>query len=131
MAGDSDLPDGEWVFRRIPYSSQWVKPDGSVDLAAFLPNRGDVTGLSLSRVNTAAEAGATGKRGKRFYAAALRVGELKARGLRVTADSPGHAEIEGWTFETRDSLEVRGHAAWMTTVCGRAEGPFDGEYDPP
>jgi len=131
MPGGLDLPKGEWVFRRIPYSSGWVKPDGSVDLAAFLPNKGDTTGLSLSRVASAAQAAATGKRGKRFYAVAMLVDDLQAQNLKVIADEPGHAEIEGWTFDARNDPEVRRLAAWMTTVCNRAEGPFDGEYDPP
>src|SRR5206468_1352117 len=108
----------------------WVRDDGSVDLAAFLPNTADVDGLSLSRAGTAAEVGATGKKGKKFYAVRLSVAALRAKGLKVSADSADHAIIEGWTKDARHNPDVRSLAAWMTTICAKPEGPFDGETEP-
>lgn len=100
------LPPTETVFRRVAEASadQWIK-GGRVDPAAFLPNKGDTRGLSLSRTKTAREAAETGQRGKRFYAVPLLVRDIHP--LQVVGDSATHAIIPGWTFEKRKSDEVR------------------------
>ena len=122
-----DLPPETLLYRRIPAVCGWVRSDGRVDLAAFLPNKGDSDGLSLTRVLSEREAAESGKVGKRFYAVSLRVADLRARGLSVKCDSSGHALIEGWTFETRQERHVREGAEYLITVCGKAVGPFDGK----
>jgi hypothetical protein len=131
MPNGAELPDDAIVYRRIPAANGWVSADGKVDFAAFLPNNGDGDGLSLSCCATAAEAAATGKSGKQFYAVRLSVADLKAKGLRIVGDSPDHAVIDGWTTPTRKNKNVRDLAMWMTSVCGPAEGPFDGQWTPP
>src|SRR3954468_18432785 len=115
MPNGTELPDDEFVYRRIP--SVWVKADGSIDIAAFLPNKADDDGLSLNRCGTAAEAAATGRSGKQFFAARLSVAALKSKGIKVVGDSPDHALIDGWTYSTRRDQRVKDLAAWMTTAC--------------
>lgn len=125
------LPPDEVVYRRIAEKAArdngWIKGD-KVDLAAFLPNKGDTIGLSLTRAPDAAAAGALAPRGKRVYMVRLRVRDMA--GMEVRETSSTHAVIAGWTFATRGDDVVRNGAEFLTTICGTPEGPFLGEFDP-
>ena len=50
-------------------------------------------------------------RGKRYYVAVLRAGDLRSRGLqvvpRVEGHAPGHAEIPQLTYESRKEGEAK------------------------
>jgi hypothetical protein len=129
-SGEEQLPD-EIVYRRIAESSArqgWINEAGKAGIAAFLPNKGDADGLSLDR-GTAAEAGARGKKGKRYFVVPVRVAEIRKHNLPFIVDGETHATLEGWTFAQRDSLDVRSGAEHLASICGKPEGPFDGQAD--
>lgn len=132
---DADaLAEGEVVYRRVPemhaINSGWIKGD-RIDAAAFTPNQADAGGLSLTRAASAAAAAAGGRRGKRYLVVPLRVQDIRARGINLTADAENHALIPGWTYQQRKSDEVRTGAAYLASICGPVEGPFDGQWEPP
>ena len=127
MVMSQDLPPETILYRRIPAVCGWVRSDGKVDLAAFLPNKADVDGLPLSRTPSEKDAAETGRAGKQFFAVSLRVAEIQAFGLSIRCDRPDHAIIQGWTFQTRNDRRVREGAEHQTAICGRAVGPFEGK----
>src|SRR5690348_5514630 len=107
VLGNTLSPD-EIVYRRISAKAAqdngWIKGE-KVDLAAFLPNKGDTMGLSLTRAGDARAAGLLAPLGKRVYLVKLRVGDMKDMEVRETSST--HAVIVGWTFETRNTDLVR------------------------
>ena len=122
-------PD-EIVFRRInAKQTWWIKPDGTVAPDAFVPNKGDVDGLSLVRAASAEEAARLGIKGKRFHAVPLKVGDMT--GMTVIGDSDTHALVVGMTYANFDSVETQGRAAKLSKVCGRASAAIEGAGDPP
>jgi hypothetical protein len=114
-----------------PEVASWVDKNKKVNAYAFLPNKGDYDGLSLSHVETAVEAAITGKKGKRFFVTRLRVQDFVDCGLRVISDEPGHALVEGWTFDKRDDPTIRELIHRLAAACDPAEGPIDGQATPP
>jgi len=131
-SGEEQGPD-EIVYRRIAESSArqgWINEAGNAGVAAFLPNKGDTDGLSLDRGN-AAEAAARGRMGKKYYVIPIRVAEIRKENLPFHVDGETHASLEGWTFARRDSEDVRSGAEYLASICGKPEGPFDGQTEVP
>ena len=110
--GTEPIEDDELLYRRIqlvhfaPEQSEEPSPQ------AFHPGKRDETGLSLFRAKyTTPQRVAENDRGKRYYVAVLRAGDLRSRGLqvvpRVEGHAPGHAEIPQLTYESRKEGEAK------------------------
>src|ERR1700688_3000201 len=111
--GNDPVSDDELLYRRIPVSQGWYKPEnGYLSPQAFHPRSEDVTGLSLSRARffvTAADA-AHGTSAQGYWLAVLRAGDLRSRGMHVVSrpleENPGHAEIVDLRYGNRKSDEA-------------------------
>jgi hypothetical protein len=108
------VDDDEFIYRRIPMQPAYYDPhfDSTPSPLAFKPIKNDTTGVSVSRAlfKTPAEV-ARNERGKRYYVAKLRVGDLRRRGIRVEAKpirphDLGHAEITSLTWDTRKTQQA-------------------------
>ena len=114
--GHEPLDDDEVVYRRIPVNPSFYDPerDSKPSPQAFKPREDDTTGISVFRAKyVTPEEVTSNPRGRPYYVAALRVGDLRAEGIEVlprpNEDGPGHAEIPALTYETRklDSSKER------------------------
>ncbi len=129
--GTEAIADDEILYRRIPASTNWYEPDKERPLSqlAFNPTKEDPTGLSLVRkkYKTIQEAGMG--RGKSYFVAILRAGDLRAKGIEVAPrpepGDPGHAEIPGLTHENRRDNRSRDWKVLLAhKLCLGVEGPF-------
>ena len=126
------IDDDELLFRRVPVSAGWYRPDQApaLEAEAFRPNKSDSTGVSLFREKyTTIEQAARGRPGKSYYVAVLRAGDLRNAGMKVDPrpleGSPGHAEIGNLTYENRRSRQaVEWRFLLAERLCLRVEGPF-------
>jgi hypothetical protein len=130
--GTEPIEDDEELYRRIPASTNWYDPDKQPCLSphAFRPNKNDGTGISIHRAKyKSAEEAARGRRGKTYFVAVLRAGDLREHGIEVLArpqeGDPGHAEIPCLNYTQRrekKALESKDLLAYELTI--RVEGPF-------
>jgi hypothetical protein len=132
LDGTEPIADDEELYRRIPVSTNWYDPDTDAPPSprAFRPHEDrDGTGLSLYRGKfcTPREV-AQNDRGKQYYIAVLRAGDLRAHGIEITPapippDKLGHAELPGLRADNRrDTEETQMLLAERLSV--RIEGPF-------
>src|SRR5579863_5529607 len=79
--GTEPINDGETLYRRIPVKQNWFDPlvSSSPSPKSFLPNRGDTTGISLTRAKyeSAEAAAATGRKGSDYWIAVLIATDIK------------------------------------------------------
>ncbi len=117
--GDESISDNEFLYRRIPVSMNWVS-GGVVSPQAFAPHKDrDVTGISVTRERLKGLPEASwGQPGKQYLLAKLRVGDVRAEGIKVVPKpwlSDGsydlaHAELSDITAENRkekNTLELQ------------------------
>lgn len=135
--GVERIDDDELLCRRIPVA--WHDPsiNERPSPQAFRPRKDDTSGLSLTRekYHTPEEAAASGRAGKQYFVALVRVGDLRASGIRVepdpTDEASGHVVLPDLTYETRDSPPQRGMQVRLAEeLCLRVEGPFPGQRVP-
>lgn len=94
--GNAPLSPDEILYRRIAKNTGWYDPERHdpkrgtrPSMDAFLPNKGDVDGLSLTRaLCKSPEEAAEGREGNWYYVAQLRVGDLLELGLKPEVDKP-------------------------------------------
>jgi hypothetical protein len=133
LDGTEPISDDEVLYRRIPVSMKWYDPKIAPfpSPEAFWPRDDDTTGLSVRRgepYSTAAQA-AQGPSRRGYYVAVLKVGDLRARGIRVVPqpdpDIPGHTELPDLTAMNRDTDAAKTLMATLAhELCLRVEGPF-------
>lgn len=130
---DNDpITDNERLYRRVSVKSRWYDPaSGRLDPQAFAPHKTeDVTGLSVARAKykSAAEA-AQGDPGRSYFVAALQVGQMRARGIRVVPrplpGDPGHAELPDMNAANYKAKETRERQRILVELTIAVEGPFE------
>jgi len=104
--GTEPVEDDELLYRRV--RREHFDPDKSHEPSpmAFHPLPYDTTGISVFRARYTGPAQVVqNDRGKRYYVAVLRAGDLRAHGIEVVAapegHPPGHAELPCLTYENR------------------------------
>ena len=129
--GTEPIDDDELLYRRIPLVHFNASNDPKPALQAFKPRRDDTTGLSVSRAKyKSIEQVAQNPRGKQYYVAVLRAGDLRAHGILVVPspkppDDLGHAELPGLTYDHRNDDSVEEWKVRLAEeLCLRVEGPF-------
>ena len=137
MCRPDDIGDDEIIFRRIPENSCWFDPSiNEVKPEAFKPRVSDVSGISVDRAKSAAfpefrsaQQAAVGQVGKKYFVAALKVGDLRRAGLDIVpkpeVHNPGHAEIANLTYENRKSDASQEFMILLAhQLVLHVEGPF-------
>ena len=134
--GTEPIGDDELLYRQIPVSLNLYDPILRPHLLpdAFRPNANDITGLSVYRAKyKSIEQAAQGRSGKQYYVAVLRAGDLRSKGIEISArpleEDPGHAEIPGLTYQNRhDDRALEWKVLLSQELCLRVEGPFTSPY---
>lgn len=130
--GDQAEPieDDEDLYRRIPLQYFDPRQGREPSPHAFHPGKHDETGISLFRARyISPEEVAQNDRGKQYYVAVLRAGQLRANGLDVVPrpdeHKAGHAEIPSLTYENRhnDAAE-EAKQLLARKLCREILGPF-------
>lgn len=128
--GVEPIEDDECLYRRV--SLDYYDPDQADEPSplAFHPRAYDQTGISVFRAKyTTPELVVQNDRGKRYYVAVLRAGDLRAHGIQVVpcaeGHPSGHAEIPGLTYENRrtDAAE-EAKQLLARKLCLRIIGPL-------
>ena len=130
--GTEPVADHELLYRRIPAAIGFYDPqvDPNPSPLAFRPTKSDMTGLSLSRAKyKSIENVGQGRKGKHYFVAVLRAGDLRRLGMDVRPmplkEDPGHCEIADLTFDSRKAMPFREWQALLAEqLCLRIEGPF-------
>ncbi len=129
--GTEPIDDDELLYRRIPLPHFDESNDPKPTPQAFKPRRDDTTGLSVSRAKYKnIEQVAQNSRGKQYYVAVLRAGDLRAHGILAEPkpkppDDLGHAELPGLTYDHRkDDCVEEWKVLLAEELCLRVEGPF-------
>ena len=129
--GTEPIADDELLYRRIPMSTGWYRPDAGVDPQAFAPHaKNDITGLSVSRAKyKSIEAAAKGQPGKSYYVAILQAGDLRQRGIQVVPrplpEDAGHTELPDLNAGNRKTGEtLERQRVLAQELCLRVAGPF-------
>ena len=129
--GIEPIGDDELLYRRVPLPYFDESNDPKPTPQAFQPRRDDTTGLSVSRAKyKSIEQVAQNSRGKQYYVAVLRAGDLRAHGISVEPkpkppDDLGHAELSGLTYDHRkDDSAEEWKVLLAEKLCLRVEGPF-------
>ena len=129
--GTEPIDDDELLYRRVPLPYFDESNDLKPTRLAFQPRRDDTTGLSVSRAKyKSIEQVAQNSRGKQYYVAVLRAGDLRAHGIVVEPrpkppDDPGHVELPGLTYDhRRDDAVEEWKVLLAEKLCLRVEGPF-------
>ncbi|MCD4825081.1 MAG: hypothetical protein K8S55_10765 [Phycisphaerae bacterium] len=126
------IEDDELLYRRVPVQPSYYDPDKGPNPGsrAFHPGEHDETGISVFRANyIRPEQVAQNDRGKRYYIAVLRAGDLRDRGIRVVPKNsghpPGHAELPDLTYENRRAITVRKAEVLLSQkLCIEILGPL-------
>ncbi len=129
--GEEPIEDDEWLYRRIPDSTGWYRPNETppIEPEAFRANKNDTTGISIWRAKytTIEEAGA-GRKGKTYWVAVFQAKEVFAGGMdiepRPLDDGLGHAEIVSLNYENRRSRQSIEWRLELVEAVERIEGPF-------
>jgi len=131
--GTESIDDNELLYRRVPVVPEYFNSDidPTPTPQAFRPRASDTTGLSVSRAKyKTPEQAALNDRGRKYYIAVLRAGDLRAHNIEVEPrpqppDDPGHAELPGRRYDNRkeDSVE-EAKVRLAQELCLRMEGPF-------
>ena len=128
--GTEPIEDTELLFRRVRLDLYDATRDSKLSPHAFRPVESDSQGLSIYRAKyISAENTARNDRGKRYFIAVLRAGDLRAKGIEVvprpSQEDPGHAELPGLRYENRREVHAE---EWQEVLanelCLRVEGPF-------
>ncbi|MDY7009862.1 MAG: hypothetical protein SVV80_03830 [Planctomycetota bacterium] len=128
--GSEPMEDDEYLYRRILL--QYFNPSQGSEPSpkAFRPRKHDETGLSVFRAKyVTPEQVAQNDRGKRYYVARLRAGDLRDNGIkvvpRIEGHEPGHAELPDLTYDNR-STDVGEEAQQLLArrLCLEVLGPF-------
>ena len=135
--GTDPISADELLYRRIPDSQNWHDPvAGTTDPFAFRPTQNDDTGLSLTRAKyrAAEDEAASGRVGKLYWIAVLRVADLASGGISVvsrpTDENPGHAEIPSLTYQNRKTDESITAGKQLRDAIVEVHGPFPGKRPP-
>jgi hypothetical protein len=96
---------------------------------AFRPRESDTTGLSISRAKYLAPDRLPNPRGKPYYVAVLKAGDLRAMGITVVSkpvpDNLGHAELSDLTWANRSSDSAEEKQQMLARkLCLEILGPF-------
>jgi len=128
--GTEPIEDDEYLYRRVslPYFDR--TQGGEPSPWAFRPRKYDITGISLFRAKyTTPEEIARNARGKQYYIAVLRAGDIRSHGLDVVpipqGHAPGHVEIPSLTHANRrtDAAE-EAIQVLARKLCLKILGPF-------
>jgi len=128
--GAEPIEDDECLYRRVRLDYYDPKQADEPSPLAFHPRDYDQTGISVFRAKyTTPELVAQNDRGKRYYVAVLRAGDLRAHGIHVVprpeGHPSGHAEIPELTYENRrtDAAE-EAKQLLARKLCLRIIGPL-------
>ena len=120
--------DDEVLYRRIPVSTGWYRPDKEppLDPEAFRPNRYDTTGISLSREkHTPIEEAARGQPEKDYCVAVFRAGDLALPEWRLPQspwkairDTPKYQVCEYDNRKSKQAIEWRFQLAHRLCLTG-------------
>ena len=136
--GSEPIENDEHLYRRIPVQPQYYDPSQGPEPSplAFHPRKDDKTGISVFRAKyVTPEQLAQSGRGKRYYVAVLRVGDLRNHGLEVVPRIeghalPGHAELPNLTFENkRSDAAEEAKQILARKLCLKILGPFPSQSD--
>ena len=129
--GTEPIDDDELLYRRVPLVHFDENNDPKLTPQTFRPRSDDTTGLSISRAKyKTAEQAAQNSRGKQYYVAVFRAGDLRTGGISVEPqpippDDLGHAELPELTYDRRKSDAVEEWKVLLAEkLCLRVEGPF-------
>ena len=138
--GESEpVADDELLYRRVSASAmpqQYDPTTRELSDQAFAPHRTrDVTGLSVWRAKfKSLEEAAQGRRGKSYFVAVLRAGDLRQHGIDVVPRpelpddqyDPAHAEMPDLNAATRKAtITLERQRILAQELCLRVEGPFE------
>ena len=127
--GTEPIADEEFLYRRIPASTDWYSTETGLKPEAFGPLKTDATGLSISRAKyKSIEEAARGRPGKSYYVAVLRAGDLRQNGIepapKPMPDDPGHAELPDLNADNRKTDQTLELQRVLVSLTLRVEGPF-------
>lgn len=130
--GREPIEDDELLYRRVPEHPPFYDPatDPKPTPQAFRPHRKDTAGLSVYRAKyKTPEQVAVNPRGKRYYVAVLRAGDLRDGGIEVVprpeSEDPGHAVLPQLTYENRQTDAAEEAAVLLAEkLCLEVKGPF-------
>jgi hypothetical protein len=131
--GTEPIDNDELLYRRFPLAAGYyvLGPDPTPSPNAFNPRRDDETGISVSRAKYATpEQAAQNPRGKPYYIAVLRAGDLRAQGIEVVPrplpDQPGHAEMPSLKYDQNGRSDTVEEAKKLLAgkLCREVLGPF-------
>jgi len=129
VEGTEPIEDDEELYRRIPVSRYDPEIDPCPSRRAFRPHEYDTNGLSVFRAKyKKPQEVARNDRGKRYYVAVLRAGDLRACGIEVVPspippDDLGHAELPGLRYDNRRETEGL-QLLLAEQLCVKVMGPF-------
>jgi len=126
---ENPVSNDEILFRRVPETFMC----NGLSFQAFMPNKTDSTGISLSRSSFFADDpvrfASTGRIGKKYYVARLIAAGVRSLGLEVVPrpepDNPGHAEIPDLNHSQTRTIKKQLAPALANAVLS-VEGPFPG-----
>lgn len=127
--GQEPIGDDEFLYRRIPVSTNWCS-GGELSPEAFDPRKDDLSGISLTRskYRTPHES-AVGSSRRGYYVAACSVRKLREAGFHCAPepieDNPGHAEITDVRFGNRESDRTKELKLQLANLFkDNIQGPF-------
>ena len=131
MGDDSEpIEDDELLYRRVQLVHFDPSQGPCPSPQAFRATAHDETGVSVFRAKfTTVEDVVRNDRGKSYYVAVLRAGNLRANCIDVVPkpqeDRPGHAELPGLTYENRKSdTSEEARQLLARKLCLQMLGPF-------
>ncbi len=127
--GDDPVDDAEILYRRI-LPAHFPQPSPHPSPKAFRPTKADTTGLSLFRAkHMSSEEVAAEGRGKSYYVAAVRAGDIRRSGMTLECTGgKAHVEIPELTYVDRKKPFAEEHQVGLATkLCLRTDGPFPGQ----
>ena len=128
--GTEPIEDEELLYRRVQLVHVGPAEGGEPSPMAFHPGRHDRTGISVRRAKyVTPDQAAQNDRGKRYYIAVLRAGDLRRHGFQVVprpvTGVAGHAELPNLTHENRHSDEaVEAKQLLARKLCLKILGPL-------
>ncbi len=130
--GDDSKPigDDELLYRRIQLVHFDEGREHGPHPNAFRAGKRDTTGISVFRAEfISPEEVARNDRGKKYYVAELRAGDLREHGIDVVpkpdTDKLGHAELPSLTYENRkDDASEEARRRLARNLCLKTVGPL-------
>ncbi len=128
--GSEPIENDEILYRRILLWYYDPNQGAEPSPKAFRPREYDKTGLSVFRKKYVTPEQVTqNNRGKSYYVAVLRAGDLRDNGIEVVpgieGHEPGHAELPNLTYDNRDTdAGEETQQLLAQKLCLEVLGPF-------